>query len=97
MKDCKSCKSPMCDMRGRLEDMPEIICYGYDPKTNGDLINGMSNYEKAELIAGLIATEHARVSAGLGHELTATQIGAISHTWFCTLYGWLNQPAEVET
>lgn len=81
----------------------ELYCVGIvcdinkKPMTNGERINTMSNREKAELIAGLIATEHARASAGLGHELTATQISAISHAWFCTLYGWLNQPVGGRT
>lgn len=90
--NCKYCKAD-CVHSGEDRELDKRSCY--IPMTNGDNINGMSNHEKAESIAGLIATEHARVSAGLGHELTATQIGQISYTWFCTLHGWLKQPVEV--
>lgn len=41
MMDCKSCKSPMCDMRGKLE----VTCYGYMPMTNGDYVRSMNDEE----------------------------------------------------
>ena len=46
MMDCKSCRSPMCDMRGKLE----VTCYGYQPMTNADYIRSMSDEELVELI-----------------------------------------------
>ena len=88
-KDCKnagSCGKDLC--------LPEF-CHEFDKiqKTNGDIIREMSDEELAKFLANRFANESLnRLSED--NVVTATQIGAITQTWYCCWMDWLQQPAE---
>ena len=64
------------------------------PKINADRIRGMSDTELAKFLAERFANETCnRLSEDA--VVTATQIAAITHTWYCCWLDWLKQPAEV--
>lgn len=61
--------------------------------TNADRIRAMSDEELAKFLAERFANETCN-RLGEDNLVTATQITAITHTWYCCWMDWLRRPAE---
>lgn len=88
-KDCKNaglCGKDLC--------LPEF-CHEFDriTKTNAEILREMSDEELAKFLAERFANETLnRLSED--NVVTATQIEAITQTWYCCWMDWLKRPAE---
>lgn len=70
-------------------------CYTIIPITNADRIRAMSDKELASFLADRFANESCNRLSEC-NMVTATQMEAIRHTWYCCWMDWLEQPAEGE-
>lgn len=65
------------------------------PMTNADRIRAMSDEELAEFLAAKFSDlQQAQQFFNESSTLTATQLSALSHLWYCAWMQWLKQPVK---
>ena len=66
-----------------------------DHLTNADRIRAMSDEELANFLAAKFSDlQQAQQFFNESSTLTATELYALSHSWYCALMQWLRQPVK---
>lgn len=76
---------------------PDIFGKTYNaeyPSTNADRIRAMSDEELAEFLAAKFSDLQSQQLFGESSQLTATELSALAHTWYCHWMYWLRQPVK---
>lgn len=102
MVDCRNCDHPYCSfvgvVRGGLIECANFLPLhkSQKPMTNADRIRAMSDKELAAFLASKFSDLQSQQLFGESSPPTATQLSALSHTWFVQWMYWLKQPVEEE-
>lgn len=88
-----------CPNHETVKESGAYLCGVLDERkrkqTNADRIRAMSDKELASFLADRFANESCNRLSEC-NMVTATQMEAIRHTWYCCWMDWLEQPAEGE-